>query len=222
MNKSIIGKSLVVFAIACLTFIFAALSMHYDVFAVGFRDDPINWSETCLMLGAIVFVGIIGTVFACLALPEAAGIILMPFAMWDYISQKHGKWRHLINVLLLILCAVFDLYATNLVRILEQLSGEHFRQEPTFGGLLAVLYVWVIIIGTFILFGWLSDLSNAFDDFMQKAAEAERQRKVEQEKLERKREKRRLKRKRGRKHKAQLQPEISEEAEEPENTDSAQ
>lgn len=182
MNKQVIGKILVVTAMACLTFIFAALSVHYDVFHFRFDDNPIEWTELLLLLGACVVVGIVGLGIACLAAPETAIIFIMPLEIWDYISEKFGKWQHLINAFLLALCFAFIAYAVNLVAILEHLSGEHYRQEPTLGGFLTVFYAWIIVFGTFTVFGWLSGLIEAFGAFFKKLAEIEEQRKASQKK----------------------------------------
>ena len=202
MKKEIIGKILVVSAMVCLTFIFAALAEHYDVFTVGFRETPLVWPDTLIAVGAVVFCFVVALGIGCMLAPPLAMVLLMPFEVWDNISKKHGKWQHLINLFLLALCVAFVAYTINLVTILEHLSGEHFKQMPTFGGFLAVLYAWVIVIGTIILFGWLSGLTDAVIAFFKHCAEVETERRHEQEKLERKREKRRLRRKRGRKHKA--------------------
>lgn len=185
MKKQIFGKIAVIIAMICLTFIFAALSIHYDVFHFRFDDNPIEWLDILPILGACVFVGIVGIVglgIACLADPRAAVIFIMPLEIWDYISEKYGKWQHLINAFLLALCFAFIAYAVNLVAILEHLSGEAYRQEPTLGGFLAVFYAWIIVFGTLILFGWLSGLIEAFGAFFKKLAEMEEQRKASQKK----------------------------------------
>ncbi|MEE6206892.1 MAG: hypothetical protein VZR95_02440 [Alphaproteobacteria bacterium] len=186
MNKQVIGKILVVTAMACLTFIFAALSVHYDVFHFRFDDNPIEWTELLLLLGACVVVGIVGLGIACLAAPETAIIFIMPFEIWDYISEKYGKRMHLINVFLLALCLAFIAYTVNLVAILEHLSGEHYRQEPTLGGFLTVFYAWIIVFGTFTVFGWLSGLIDAFGASFKKLAEMDKQCRIAQEKKNKK------------------------------------
>ncbi|MBR1826063.1 MAG: hypothetical protein IJ770_05720 [Alphaproteobacteria bacterium] len=205
MKKEIIGKILTVAAMACLTFIFAALSKHYDVFAFGFRSDSVPWPELLIFWGVIILVGLIGIGFLYIADSRSAVLLLlMPFEIWDNISEKHGKRQHLINVFLLVLCVAFVVYTTNLVTILEHLSGEHYCQMPTFGGFLAVLYAWVILFGTLIVFGWLSGLSDAHIKYCKKCAEIEKNLKAEQQKTERKREKRRRRRAR-KKQKIQLE-----------------
>lgn len=181
MKQQIIGKVLVVAAMACLTIIFAALSVHYDVFAFGFRDTPIQWSELLMMLGVLVLIGFISLGVICVIVPDmAVTIYLMPLAVWDNITEKHGKWQHLINAFLLVLSIAFIVYACNLVQILEHLSGEHYRQEATFGGFLAVLYAWVILFGTLAVFGWLSGLADAVYSFFTDVAEVERDIRLEQ------------------------------------------
>ena len=210
MNKEIIGKNMVAVTMTCLTFIFAALAEHYDVFTVGFRETPLVWPDALIAVGAVVFCFVVALGIGCMVAPPIAMVLLMPLEVWKNISEKHGKWQHLINLFLLALCVAFVAYAINLVTILEHLSGEHFKQMPTFGGLLAVFYAWIIAIGTIILFGWLSGLTDAVIAFFKRCAEAEAERRHEQEKLERKREKRRLRRKRGRKHKARPQAETEE------------
>lgn len=191
MKKEIIGKILVVVAMACLTFIFAALSRHYGVFTFGFREQPAEWTEVLLGFGIIAFVGIVSIGIGCVFMPQMAMILLLPFEVWNNISEKHGKWQHLINVFLLALCAAFVAYAINLVTILEHLSGEQFKLMPTFGGFLAVLYVWVIFIGILVLYGWLSGLTDAFIAFFKKCAEAENTYNEEQQKKAKRQEKRR-------------------------------
>lgn len=175
MKKEIIGKVLVVIAMTCLTFIFATLSVHYDVFTVGFRDTPVEWFDFAVAICAILMVGITGLGIAGAFIPEVVEIIFLPFDMWDYISEKYGKRQHLINVLIFVLCLAFVAYAVNLVAILESLSGEHYRQMPTFGGFLAVLYAWVIAIGTMIVFGWLSGLDEATVASLKKISERQKQ-----------------------------------------------
>ena len=191
MKKEIIGKILVVFAMTCLTFIFAALSQHYDVFAVSYRETPMEWSEMLLGFGVIIFVSAVAIGLGCLFIPQMAMILLLPFEVWDNISKKYSKWQHLINVFLLALCIAFVAYAINLVTILEHISGEHFKQMPTLGGFLAALYAWVILFGTIIIYGWLSGLTDALIVFFKKCAEAERKYAENQKKQAERQEKRR-------------------------------
>lgn len=166
----------------CLTFIFAALSVHYDVFAPAFRDVPIEWTEMLLVFGIIAFVGIVTIGLACAFFPQMAMILFLPFEVCDNITKKYGKWQHLLNVFLLALCVAFAAYAVNLVAVLEHLSGEHFKQMPTLGGFLALMYAWVIVFGTMILFGWLSGLTDALIAFFKTCAEAEESYNAEQKK----------------------------------------
>ena len=182
MKKEIIGKILVVATMAFLTFIFAALSMHYDVFTPGFREPPASLFELLTVFCVIAVVGLAALGLGCMFIPEMGIILLLPFEVWDEISEKHGKWQHLINVFLLTLCCAFVAYAVNLVAILEHLSGEHFKQMPTLGGFLAVMYAWVIVFGTIILYGWLSGLTDALIVFFKKCAEAEKKHAEEQKK----------------------------------------
>ena len=191
MNKEIIGKISVVIAMACLTFIFAALSRHYGVFAAGFREQPLVWTDSLIAIGAVVFCCVVALGIGCIVAPQMAMVLLMPFEVWHNITEQHGKRQHFINVFLLALCIAFVAYATNLVTILEHLSGEHFKQMPTFGGFLAGLYALVIFIGTVILFGWFSGLTDALSKFFKKCAEVEQEQIAEAQKQEQKREKRR-------------------------------
>lgn len=196
MKKEIIGKILVVFAMVGLTFIFAALSVHYDMFAFSYRETPVEWTEMLLGFGIIAFVSAIAIGLGCLFVPQMAMILLMPFEVWDNISAKHGKWQHLINVFLLALCVAFVAYAVNLVTILEHLSGEHYKLMPTFGGFLAMAYAWIIFFGTLILYGWLSGLIDAFIAFFKRCAETEQAYNAEQQKkAERQKKRRELKKK---------------------------
>ncbi len=190
MKREIIGKVLVVMAMAFLTFTFAALSVHYDTFAVGFRETPMEWSEMLLGFGVIIFVSTVAIGLGCLFIPQMAMILLLPFEVWDNISKKYSKWQHLINVFLLALCIAFVAYSVNLVTILEYLSGEHFKQMPTFGGFLAGMYVLVILFGTTIIYGWLSGLTDALIVFFKKCAEAERKYAENQKKQAERQEKR--------------------------------
>lgn len=174
MKKEIIGKVLVVVAMAFLTFTFAALSVHYDTFAVGFRETPVSWFDALTGLCVIIVAGLVPLGLGCAFIPQVGILLLLPFEVWDEISEKYSKWQHLINVFLLALCIAFVAYAVNLVTILEHISGEHFKQMPTLGGFLAGMYVLVILFGTMIIYGWLSGLIDALIVFFKKCAEAER------------------------------------------------
>lgn len=190
MKKEIIGKVLTVAAMTFLTFIFAALSVHYDTFAVGFHETPVSWMDliTGLAVLAIVVLAVLGV--GCMLIPQMSILLLLPFEVWDEISEKYSKWQHLINVFLLALCIAFVAYAVNLVTILEHISGEHFKQMPTLGGFLAGMYVLVILLGTMVIYGWLSGLTDALIVFFKKCAEAERKYAENQKKQAERQEKR--------------------------------
>ena len=204
MKREIIGKILTVCAMACLTFIFAALSVHYDVFAFGYREPAAEWTEILLGFGIIAFVSAVALGLGCLFTPQMAMVLLLPFEVWDNITEKYGKWQHLINVFLLALCAAFVAYSVNLVTILEHLSGEQFKQMPTLGGFLAVMYAWVVLFGTIILYGWLSGLTDALIAFFKMCAEAEEEYNAAQKKTAERQEMRREQTKKKRVHFSKL------------------
>ena len=158
-RKQSIGKAFTVVALIILTAIFASMSIHFGVFKFGF-NDAMDFSQSV--------VGIVGGVIIMLIIFGLAAVLVgatvaMPIAdMWFYISERHGKQQHIINVFLFVLCVAFLLYTTNLVHILEHLSGEAYHGVNTLKQIPALLFILTVFFGTWSIFCWLSGISEAW------------------------------------------------------------
>ena len=154
MNKDIIDRFLVMLAMFLLTFVFAALARHYDIFAASFNSQPVSLTNIALA-GGILLLCICVTCFFC------PPLILFPFIVLIEFVGKMNLRRYFYNTVLFFLCGAFIYFAINLVAIYEYLSGEVVKQQATFGGYLAVIYAWVILFGTIYLFYRISGLHDA-------------------------------------------------------------
>lgn len=180
MKKGIIDRFLVMLAMFLLTFIFALLAIHYDIFAASFNRQPMPTSE---IVATLTIMGYCLFVCSCTVGVFFPLVFLFPLVIVCKMVQTF-KWpRHLYNVILFCLCGAFMYFAINLVAIYEFLSGEVVKQQATFGGFLAVLYAWIIVFGTIYLFYRVSGLSEAVSyafTFFAKAEDAENKKKKQQ------------------------------------------
>lgn len=151
MEKIFSARNIVGLILFILTGIFAALSIHFDVFTPFFRG--LQTPDDYVAIGVIAL--IFGPWFVLFMSPVFVSI-------WDYIEDKYGKKQHLLNAVWLILCCAFAYFAGNFPNVLIKIG-----QLPAVSELSIQLYRLVIILITLFLLCWLCHLVDYYKHLLE-------------------------------------------------------
>ena len=151
MEKTSLAKYIVGLALFIVTGILAALSIYFDVFTPFFKGIQTPDDYAFIAVITLLF----GPLFVLFLFPVFVTI-------WDYIGEKYGKKRHLLNAGWLIFCCAFAYFAGNFPSVLIKIG-----KLPAISELSLQLYRLVIILITLFLLCWLCRMVDYYKHLLE-------------------------------------------------------